>query len=246
MSWQTILRQGQFDHGPQAPGRFTQPSLVRRQRPALFRPSLAHRADGLRPFRLRRQAGDRDYQHLERHQRLPHSLQATGRGGEARRVGGRRLPGRIAGDDSIRAVPEADDDDVSQFPRDGGGGGFALLPRRRRGADGRLRQDHAGAPHGRDLDEPSGDLHAGRPDAARQLARRGARLRQRRLEILGGIARRNDHREGLGGDRARHRPLPRALHDDGHRLDDDERRRGARHDVAGRGLDPRGRLRAMP
>ena len=47
---------------------------------------------------------------------------------------------------------------------------------------------------------------------------------------------------GLGGDRTGHRALARPLHDDGHRLDHDQRRRGARHDVAGRGLDPGGRL----
>ena len=35
-------------------------------------------------------------------------------------------------------------------------------PGRRRGADGRLRQDHAGDHHGRDLHGPAGDLHAGR------------------------------------------------------------------------------------
>ena len=47
------------------------------------------------------------------------------------------------------------------------------LSGRRRGADGRLRQDHAGADHGRAVDEPAGDLHAGRADAARQLAAAG-------------------------------------------------------------------------
>ena len=48
--------------------------------------------------------------------------------------------------------------------------------------------------------------------------------------------------EGLGGDRTGHRALARPLHDDGHRLDHDQRRRGARHDLAGRGLDPGGQL----
>ncbi len=37
------------------------------------------------------------------------------------------------------------------------------------------------------------------------------------------------------------RPLPRPLHDHGHRLDDDQRRRGAGDDAAGRRLDPGGR-----
>ena len=45
----------------------------------------------------------------------------------------------------VRDVPEADDDDVPQLPGDGDRGAAALLPGRRRGADGRLRQDHAGA-----------------------------------------------------------------------------------------------------
>src|ERR1700749_4758172 len=51
------------------------------------------------------------------------------------------VPGGFAGDASLRAVPEADDDDVSQFPGDGDRGGAALLSGRRRGPDGRLRQD---------------------------------------------------------------------------------------------------------
>ena len=40
-------------------------------------------------------------------------------------------------------VPEADQHDVPQFPRDGDRGDAALAPDRRRGADGRLRQDDA-------------------------------------------------------------------------------------------------------
>ena len=48
---------------------------------------------------------------------------------------------------------------------------------RRRGADGRLRQDHAGPAAGRDQHEHPRDLPARRADAARQLAGQGARLR---------------------------------------------------------------------
>ena len=51
-------------------------------------------------------------------------------------------------------------------------GTAAVLPGRRLRADGRLRQDHAGARHGRDLDEPAHHLHARGPDAARRLPRR--------------------------------------------------------------------------
>ena len=57
----------------------------------VVRPPLAHRADGLRPERLRRQAGHRDHQHLERHQPLPRALQAARRGSEARRLAGGRI-----------------------------------------------------------------------------------------------------------------------------------------------------------
>src|SRR5258706_15588587 len=53
--------------------------LVWRAGPARLRPSIAHRADGLPPQRLRRQAGDRDHQHLVGHQHLPHALLAARR-----------------------------------------------------------------------------------------------------------------------------------------------------------------------
>ena len=56
-------------------------------------------------------------------------------------------------------------------------GAAALLSGRRRGADGRLRQDHAGARHGRDQHEPADDLHAGGTDAERPLARRARSAR---------------------------------------------------------------------
>ena len=88
--------------------------------------------------------------------------------------------------------------DVPQPAGDGDRGTAALVPGRWRGADGRLRQDHAGADHGRDLRQPAGDLHAGWADAARQLARRAAGLRHRHLEILGGIARRQHQRLRTG------------------------------------------------
>ena len=69
-------------------------------------------------------------------------------------------------------------------------------------------------------------------------------LRLRHLEVLGRPARRGDHRGGLAGDRERHRALAGPLHDDGHRVDDDERGRGAGRHAAGRRVDPGGRLAA--
>ena len=64
-----------------------------------------------------------------------------------------------------------------------------------------------------------------------------ARLRQRHVEILGRAARRQHHRTSDGGSRRRHRALAGSLHDDGHRIDDDQRRRSAGIDAARRGVD---------
>ena len=60
----------------------------------------------------------------------------------------------------------------------------------------------------------------GGPDAARQLARRGARQRQRRVEVLGGAARGQARRLRVARDRGRHRALAGHVHDDGHGLHD--------------------------
>ena len=88
----------------------------------------------------------------------------------------------------------------------------------------------------------AGDLHSGRPDAARQLERQLSRLRLRRLEILDREARRQHHRRRLERDRGRHRPLVRHLHGDGHGRDHDGDHRGARAGAARRVVDPGGRL----
>ena len=127
----------------QTPRGPAQPSLARRQRPALVRPPLAPAPVRLRRDRLGRQAGDRHHQHLERDQRLPRASALARRGREARRAAGRRLSGRAAGDVARRAVREADHHALSQFPGDGDRGAAAQPSDRRRGADGRLRQDHA-------------------------------------------------------------------------------------------------------
>ena len=118
--------------------------------------------------------------------------------------------------------------------------------RRRRGADGRLRQDHAGAAAGRHQHGPARDLSAGRADAARQLEGQDAGLGLRRLEILGRAPRRKNLRQGLGRRRGRHRPQLRHLHDHGHRLHHDRDRRIDRHDAAGRVLDSGRRRRPHP
>ena len=81
---------------------------------------------------------------------------------------------------------------------------------RRRGAARRLRQDHPRPDHGRDQHGRAGDLCAGGATTARPLAWPSARLRHRRLEILGREARRPHHRGGVGRDRRRHRALASA------------------------------------
>ena len=53
------------------------------------------------------------------------------------------FPVEMPGGHAQRDVPEADPDDVPQPAGDGGRGTAPLLPGRRRGAHGRLRQDHA-------------------------------------------------------------------------------------------------------
>ena len=87
---------------------------------------------------------------------------------------------------------------LSQLAGDGDRGAAAQPSDRRRGADGRLRQDHARPDHGRDQHGHSGDLHSGRPDAARQLERPVSRLRLGRLEILDREARRQHQRRANG------------------------------------------------
>ena len=168
---------------------------------------------------------------------------ALARGGcEARRLGSWRLSGRVAGDVAVGAIHQAEHHAVSQFPGDGDGGIAAQPSDRRRSADGRLRQDHAGADHGRNLDGHSIDLRARGPDAAWQLARPEARLRRRCLEILGRETRRQYHRRGLERDRGRDRALVRHLHGDGYggNHDVDSRSDGAR--IAGRLIDPGRRI----
>ena len=220
--------QPRSENASETPGRPAQPPLARRQRPALVRPSLAAAPVRLRRRRLVRPAGDRHHQYLERDQRLPRAPARARRERQARRAAGRRLPDRAAGDVARRAVREAVHHALSQFPGDGGGGAVAQPSARRRRAARRLRQDHAGPGHGRDQHGHSGDLRAGRPDAARQLARRVSRLRLGRVEILDGEARRQHHRGAVERDGGRHRPLVRHLHGDGHGRHHDGDRRGAR------------------
>ena len=218
-------------------GNAAQRALVRARRSPRLRPSLARHADGLCAGGVERPPGDRDPQYLVGRAALPHAFQEPRRRRQARHPDGRRLPDGAAGAVAVGILPEADHHALPQSPGDGRRGTAARPPRRRRGADGRLRQDHAGAAARRHQHEFARDLSAGGADAARQLEGQDAGLGIRRLEILGRAARREDFRQGLGRCRGRHRPQLRHLHDHGHRLDHDRDRRIDRHDAAGRLLD---------
>ena len=70
-----------------------------------------------------------------------------------------------------RELRQADHDDVPQHAGDGDGGTVALPSRRWRGADGRLRQDHAGLAARRHQHEHPGDLLAGRARCCAAISR---------------------------------------------------------------------------
>jgi hypothetical protein len=111
-----------------------------------------------------------------------------------------------------------------------------------RGAHGRLRQDHARAHHGRDLDGRAVHLPAGGPDAQRQCLGQDAGLGHRHVQGLAAAARRR-HRPGpVGGPALGHRALAGTLRDHGHGIDDDELGRGIGSDAARCRLDPGARL----
>ena len=110
---------------------------------ALVRPPLAAAQIGYDAEDWTRQAGHRHHQYLERHQSLPRASACARREREARRAAGRRLPDRIAGDVAAGDLRQAHHHALSQFAGDGDRGTAAQPSARRRGADGRLRQDHA-------------------------------------------------------------------------------------------------------
>ena len=71
------------------------------------------------------------------------------------------------------------------------------------GCDKTTPGDH----HGRHLDEPADDLHAGRSDDARPFRRHHPRLRLGRVEILGREGGRQHHRGAVERHGGRHRAL---------------------------------------
>ena len=110
----------------------------------------------------------------------------------------------------------------------GPGGDPARLSDRRRGADHRLRQDHAGADHG-GLDRGhSGHRAVGRPDARRLARGRPGGLGHGDLALAPQACRRPDQREAVPRCGRRLGAVAGPLQHHGHGVDDERRRRSAR------------------
>ena len=191
------------------------------------------------PRRLHGQAGDRDRQHVERPLDLPRAPARPRGSGEARRLAGGRLSGGAARALRRRDHGQADDDALPQLPRDGDRGAPARAPGGCRRAARRLRQVDAGTPDGRDQHGHPRDLLPRRADVQRLVARHQGRRRHAHQEVLGRTARRPHHARRLGRARGPRRAHDRHLQHDGHRLDDDLDRRGARLHAARRVVDSR-------
>ncbi|MOA00094.1 hypothetical protein D3C78_1194410 [compost metagenome] len=138
-------------------------------RPAFVRPSVPHDANGLCPGRLGWPPHHRHHQHLVRPEPLSQPLQAARGRREARRVPGGRVSGGASGDFGVGIVRETHHHALSQLPGHGNRRAAAQPSGGWRGADGRLRQDHAGPAHGRHQRRIAMCVRARWPHAARQL-----------------------------------------------------------------------------
>ncbi len=112
------------------------------------------------------------------------------------------------------------------------GRGAARLSDRRRRADHRLRQDHAGLPDGRRDGEHPGDRAVRRPDAGRLVARPPVRLRHDRLGGPQALRRGQDRLRRIHADGVVVGAVGRSLQHHGHRDLDELAGRGARHVAA--------------
>ena len=185
------------------------------------------------------EAGGRHRLYAVRLQQLPPPFPRTAGGGEARRAGGRRAADGISHHLARRGVPQSDQPEIPQPDVDRHRGDDARAADGRGGADGRLRQDGAGAAHGRGVGRPAGGHAGGRADDDRAPSRRAAGRLHRLPPVLGAIPRRQDRREGNQRDRRQARHHRRHLRGDGHRLDHGLPGRGARHDPARHRRHPR-------
>ena len=112
------------------------------------------------------------------------------------------------------------------------------LSARRRGADHRLRQDHAGGDHGGRHGEHSGDRALGRADAQRLVERRARGLRHGGVAGAPGSRRRQDRLPGIPRHRGVIGAIGRPLQHHGNRVDHERVGGGARHVAARLRRDP--------
>ncbi len=170
----------------------------------------------------------RHHQHLQRLQSLPRQCPADHRGGETRRDAGRRDADGVSDHLDRREFCASDLDVSAQSDGDGYRGDDPRPADGRGGRDRRLRQDLAGADHGRRIRRSADRRHSGRADGGRASQGRGAGRLHRLPAALGQIPRRRDRRRR---DRSRQRPsraVGRHLHGDGHRDHHGLHHRGAR------------------
>ena len=154
-----------------------QPAMVRPPGPRRLRLPQLGQGQGRAARPVRRPAGDRHLQHLQRADALQLAFPHARRAGQDRRLRGRRLSARVPGDVARRDAAAADRDALSQPRQHGRRGIDPRQPdRRRRAADG-LRQDDALAGDGRGERRPADDrrLAAGRCSTASGAARSSAR-----------------------------------------------------------------------
>ena len=121
--------------------------------------------------RPHRKTRHRHPQHLVRPQHLPDRLQAARRGGQARRLAGRRVPARNPHVMALRNLHEAIDDDVSQPPRtrDRGGPPSRAIPLDGAVLMGGCDKTTPAPHHGRNVGRHPQHLFPRRPHAQRPL-----------------------------------------------------------------------------
>ena len=203
--------------------------------------ALSRALSELRAHQARTHLGQADHRH--RADRLgPVALQPpsprTGRARARRHPRGRRHRLRISGASDPGNRQAADRRARSQSRLSRPGRNSLRLSARRRRADDRLRQDHAGLLDGGGDGQHSGHRAVGRADAQRLVERRARWLRH------GGLAgaRRSRRRQDQLRRVHRHRHLVgavgRPLQHHGHRFDHECAGRSARHVVAGLRGDP--------
>ena len=182
--WKNACRGEQQDVGAERP-QAALAAVVRQSGKSRHDRALSRALPQLRPHARGADVGQTDHRH--RADRLrPLAVQPPSPA--ARRARARRHPRRrrhrirvsVPSDPGDRQAP---DRRARSQPRLSGPGRDPVrVPDRRRGADHRLRQDHAGLPDGgRDREHP-GDRALGRADAQRLVEGRARRLRHRGLE----------------------------------------------------------------